>query len=125
MTNARRLIAVVDDEESVRRALARMLRARGFDVETFSSGQLFLESLATGRPDCLVLDVQMPGLSGRDVQRRLAVSQPELPTIVITAHDRPAVREQALADGAIAYLSKPLRADALISLIESAVGHSP
>ncbi len=116
---------MVDDEESVRRALARMLRARGFDVETFSSGQLFLESLKTGRPDCVVLDVQMPGLTGRDVQRRLALSQPELPTIVITAHDRPAVREQALADGAIAYLSKPLRGDVLISLIESAVGHAP
>jgi FixJ family two-component response regulator len=113
----------VDDEESVRRALARMLRARGFEVETFPSGQSFLESLKTHRPDCLILDVQMPGLTGRDVQRQLALSPPTLPTIVITAHDRPAVREQVMADGAIAYLSKPLLGDALISLIESAIAH--
>ncbi|HKD52650.1 MAG TPA: response regulator, partial [Steroidobacteraceae bacterium] len=72
MTAPRPLIAVVDDEESVRRALARMLSASQLDVEIFGSGQEFLDSLRTRRPDCVVLDYQMPGLTGRDVQRQLA-----------------------------------------------------
>ncbi len=121
MIDARALIAVVDDEESVRRALSRMLHACMFDVVSFPSGQEFLDSLNTRRPDCVILDFQMPGLTGRDVQRQLAIAQIQLPIIVVTAHDQPAIREQCLADGAIAYLAKPLLRDRLIATIESAI----
>jgi len=121
MTAPRPLIAVVDDEESVRRALARMLSASQLDVEIFGSGQEFLDSLRTRRPDCVVLDYQMPGLTGRDVQRQLAEAQIRLPIIVVTAHDQPALREQCLADGAVAYIAKPLQRERLLGLIDDAI----
>jgi len=121
MVPARPLIAVVDDEESVRRALARMLGASQFDVDVFASGQEFLDSLRTRLPDCLVLDYQMPGLTGRDVQRQLALAQTQVPIIVVTAHDEPALREQCLADGAVAYVAKPLQREHLVGLIHDAI----
>ena len=121
MVPARPLVAVVDDEESVRRALARMLGASQFDVDVFASGQEFLDSLRTRLPDCLILDYQMPGLTGRDVQRQLTLTQSQVPIIVVTAHDQPALREQCLADGAIAYLAKPLQRERLVGLIHDAI----
>jgi len=121
MVPARPLVAVVDDEESVRRALARMLGASEFDVDVFASGQEFLDSLRTRLPDCLILDYQMPGLTGRDVQRRLTLAQTPVPIIVVTAHDQPALREQCLADGAIAYVAKPLQRERLVGLIHDAI----
>ena len=121
MAHLRPLIALVDDEESVRRALARMLSASQFDVDVFATGQEFLDSLRTRLPDCVVLDYQMPGLTGRDVQRQLSLGQIHLPIIVVTAHDQPALREQCLADGAVAYLSKPLQRERLVGLINDAV----
>ena len=121
MAHLRPLVALVDDEESVRRALARMLSASQFDVDVFATGQEFLDSLRTRLPDCVVLDYQMPGLTGRDVQRQLSLGQIHLPIIVVTAHDQPALREQCLADGAVAYLSKPLQRERLVDLINDAV----
>jgi FixJ family two-component response regulator len=121
MAHLRPLVALVDDEESVRRALARMLSASQFDVDVFATGQEFLDSLRTRLPDCVVLDYQMPGLTGRDVQRQLSLGQIRLPIIVVTAHDQPALREQCLADGAVAYLSKPLQRERLVGLINDAV----
>jgi FixJ family two-component response regulator len=113
----RPVIAIVDDEESVRRALARVLSVSSFTARAFGSGHEFLESLATQRPDCVVLDYQMPGLTGRDVQRRLALARISIPIIVVTAHVQPALREQCLADGAVAYLAKPLQRELLVALI--------
>ena len=121
MAPARPLVAVVDDEESVRRALARMLGASQFDVDVFASGQEFLDSLRARLPDCLILDYQMPGLTGRDVQRQLTLAQSQVPIIVVTAHDQPALRERCLADGAVAYLAKPLQRERLVSLINDAI----
>ena len=121
MAAVRPLLAVVDDEESVRRALARMLSASQFEVDVFASGQEFLDSLRTRLPDCVLLDYQMPGLTGRDVQRQLALTKTRLPIIVVTAHDQPALREQCLADGAVAYLAKPLQRERLVSLINDAI----
>ena len=121
MVPARPLVAVVDDEESVRRALARMLGASQFDVDVFASGEEFLDSLRTRLPDCLILDYQMPGLTGRDVQRRLTLAQTPVPIIVVTAHDQPALREQCLADGAIAYVAKPLQRERLVGLCHDAI----
>lgn len=121
MLAARPLIAVVDDEESVRRALGRMLTASNFETLVFGSGREFLDSLAGRRPDCVILDYQMPGLTGRDVQRHLARAQITMPIIVVTAHDQPELREQCLADGAIAYLSKPLQRERLVAVIQRAI----
>jgi FixJ family two-component response regulator len=121
MTPARPLIAVVDDEESVRRALARMLSASDFETEAFASGQEFLDALRVRTPDCAILDYQMPGMNGRDIQRQLTRLLIRLPIIVITAHDQPALREQCLADGAVAYLAKPLQRERLVNVIHDAI----
>jgi FixJ family two-component response regulator len=125
MANRLPHIAVVDDEESVRLALARMLRASSFDVSIYRSGEEFLESLKTAMPDCVVLDFQMPGLTGRDIQRALSVAKLQLPIIIVTAHDQPSLREKVLADGAVAYFTKPLRRDTLIAAVDQAIRRSP
>lgn len=125
MVNRQPLIAVVDDEESVRLALARMLRASAFDVSIYRSGEEFLESIKTVVPDCVVLDFQMPGLTGRDVQRALSVAKVSLPIIIVTAHDQPSLREKVLADGAVAYFTKPLRRDNLIAALDQAIRRAP
>jgi len=121
MANSPPLIAVVDDEESVRLALARMLRASSFDVSIYRSGEDFLDSLKTVVPDCAVLDFQMPGLTGRDVQRAISAAKLSLPIIIVTAHDQPSLREKVLADGAVAYFTKPLRRDTLIAALQQAL----
>jgi FixJ family two-component response regulator len=125
MVNRPPLIAVVDDEESVRLALARMLRASSFDVAIYRSGEEFLESIRTVMPDCVVLDFQMPGLTGRDVQRALSAAKVALPIIIVTAHDQPSLREKVLADGAVAYFTKPLRRDNLIAALDQAIRRAP
>ena len=121
MEKPRPFVAVVDDEPSVRAALVRLLRASELDCEAFASGQEFLDSLPGRRPDCLILDLQMAGLSGRDVQRQLNNGDNPIPLIMITAHDEPTIREQCLADGAAAYLRKPLRGDVLLRSIQVAI----
>jgi FixJ family two-component response regulator len=125
MANRLPHIAVVDDEESVRLALARMLRASSFEVSIYRSGEDFLESLKTAVPDCVVLDFQMPGLTGRDIQRALSVAKLPLPIIIVTAHDQPSLREKVLADGAVAYFTKPLRRDTLIAAVDQAIRRAP
>ena len=123
--NRRPLIAVVDDEDTVRRALARMLGASQFDVGVFASGQEFLDSLGERKPDCVILDFQMPGITALEVQRRLALAQIGVPVIVVSAHERAGAREQCLAGGAIAFLAKPLRRDDLIAAITAAIKQPP
>ena len=114
------LIAIVDDDESVRRALARLLRGYNFDVLTFSSGQEFLNSLRKRRPDCVILDFQMPGLTGGDVQCLLSLAEIPLPVIIMTAYDHPGIREECLGNGAVACLVKCDLQDHLIPAIEAA-----
>jgi FixJ family two-component response regulator len=121
MDKERPFVAVVDDEESVRSALLRLLRASRIECEGFASGEEFLRSIELRRPDCLVLDLQMAGLNGRDVQRQLIGRKSPIPLVMITAHDEPTIREQCLADGASAYLRKPLRGDLLIRSIHAAI----
>jgi FixJ family two-component response regulator len=121
MTKRTPLIAVVDDERSVRTALARVLRASGFDVALYGSAEEFLRSLEHEAPDCVIVDFQMPGLTGRDVQQALASSAHKLPLIMVTAHDHGALREEVLADGAAAYLTKPLHSDKLVDAIANSI----
>lgn len=124
MENRRSFVAVVDDEESVRRALIRLLRAANMDAEAFASGEAFLSSLDKFRPDCVVLDLQMPGLTGRDVQKRLISMQINLPVILITAHDDAVTQQQSLSDGAANYLRKPLRGDLLVRSINESIARA-
>jgi len=118
-------IAIVDDEQCVRKALRRLFFASDLYAETFASGQEFLDSLVRGRPDCVVLDLHMPGLSGLDVLRHPAVASTRLPTIVITAHDDPATHAQCLAAGAAAYLRKPLDDQTFLAEVTKAAAHAP
>ena len=119
------LVAIVDDEESVCRALKRLLRASGLDVETFVSSSTFLDSmrerLASRRPDCVVLDVHLPGLTGLDVQRRLKSEEILLPIVMITGNEEPGAKEKALGGGAVAFLVKPIQARNLLDAIGEAV----
>jgi FixJ family two-component response regulator len=115
------LIAVVDDEESVRLALARLLRACLYDVSVFGSGREFLTSLETVRPDCVILDLQMPDMTGREVQQAISTARLQVPVVIITAHDQPALREKCLADGAVGYFAKPLGREQLIAAIDAAL----
>ncbi len=114
-------IAIVDDEEPVRKALKRLLSASGLDAEAYASGKDFLEASALRRPDCLVLDLHMPGMSGLQVLQALRSAAAALPTIVITAYDEPHTREQCLAAGASAYLRKPLDERLLLNAISANV----
>jgi FixJ family two-component response regulator len=115
-------IALIEDEASVRRALARVLSVAQFEVQCYESAQEFLDSVSASLPDCVVLDIQMPGLTGRDVQRHLLEAEIRLPVIIVTAHDEPQTRAQCIAAGAVAYLCKPLRSENLIASINSALG---
>ena len=115
-------IAIVDDEEPVRKALKRLLRASGLDAESYASGQDFLEAAVLREPDCVLLDLHMPRMSGLQVLRALQAARRALPTVIITAHDAPETREQCLAAGASAYLRKPLEEHELLDTITAALG---
>jgi FixJ family two-component response regulator len=118
-------IAVVDDETGVRRALERLLRASGFRVTGFPSAEAFLARDPPDAPDCLVLDIGMPGMSGIDLQVTLAARGESIPTVVITAQDDPRTRARSLAAGAAAYLTKPLDECELIGAIQQALAGGP
>ena len=118
------MIAIVDDDESVCRALKRLVRSLGMDADTFTSGRQFIdliEAMPSFAADCVVLDVQMPGLNGLQVQEQLARRGHRLPVIFITAHDDVGVREQALAAGAVAFVRKPFNDELLIKTLNEAL----
>ena len=115
-------VAIVDDEEPVRKALKRLLRASGLEAEGYASGKDFLEASALREPDCVLLDLHMPRMSGLQVLRALQTARRTLPIVVITAHDAPETREQCLAAGAAAYLRKPLEEHELLDTITTALG---
>ncbi len=125
MTAVRTLIAVVDDEPAIVRALSRLLRFANFDVATFTSGATFLASLATSKPACVVLDVHMPGMGGLDVQAHLAAdAATHVPIVMVTAQDSPATQQRAMDGGASAYLRKPMEAAALLDAIRNAIAQN-
>ena len=124
---AARLVAVVDDEEAIRKALQRLLRSAGFDVMTFASGPEFLRSLSARRPDCLVLDIRMQGMTGFDVQTRLKDDATKAgdaapPVVFITALDDPNDEQRALKAGAAGFLRKPFGDQDLLAAIDGAIG---
>jgi FixJ family two-component response regulator len=121
MSAALPLIAIVDDEESVRRALERLLRSAEMEARVFASGESFLAALADLRPDCLVLDLHMPGASGFEIMARV---QARLPVVIITGHDTPEAEARSLAGGAAFYLRKPINDRVLLEAIATAIASS-
>ena len=115
------VVAVVDDEESVRRALVRLFDSANYEAEAFPSARDFLRALEDRSFDCLVLDLQMPDMTGLDLQRYLRMVCPSLllPVIIVTAHDEPGVREMCYAAGVRSYLRKPVEGSALLSAVSS------
>jgi FixJ family two-component response regulator len=114
-------VAIVDDEESVRRALGRFFMAAGYTVETYGSGSEFLEAVMANPPDCAVLDVHLSGLTAMEVLDRLRGTGVAVPTVVVTGRLVPGVTERALAAGASVCLHKPLDGDTLLQAVTSAV----
>lgn len=112
---------MVEDDASMGRAFERVLRAGGFAPVTFASAEAALEAGAASSADCLVLDVRLPGMSGFELYRRLAHSGPRPPVILVTAHDEPAVREEAQRLGASSFLPKPFPGRALLEAVAQAL----
>lgn len=115
------LIAVVDDDDSVRESLRGLIRSVGFAVEVFGSAEEFLNSHSPGNVDCLILDVRMPGMNGLDLQRQMGASHHQIPVVFITAHGDEEARCRALKDGAVDYLLKPFSEEALLNAIDAAL----
>jgi len=114
-------ICVVDDDESVRLSIGALIRSLGYTAHGFDSAEAFLNSAESVATDCLITDVQMPGLSGIDLQKALAQRGQAPPTIFITAFPQDRIRRQAIAAGALSFLSKPCDDDLLVRTIEEAV----
>ena len=117
----RSLIAVVDDDESVREALPDLLREFGFAARAFASAEEFLASGCVGEVHCLILDIAMPGMSGRDLQHELKRRQQTVPIVFITAHGDEALRPRVLEQGAVECLFKPFSDTALLGAIQTAL----
>jgi FixJ family two-component response regulator len=120
MAIASPFVAIVDDESSVLKALQRLLSTRSWVSKIFRSGSQFLASLDNELPDCLILDLQMPEMSGLEVLKALVSRGIEIPTIIITSNSDPAMRERCMSDGAVAYLSKPVHREDLFKAIDAA-----
>jgi FixJ family two-component response regulator len=114
-------VAVVDDDEAVRHALSNLLASLDLGVATFASAEAFLASPACRDAACLIADVQMPGMSGLDLQRHLSESGNSLPVILITAFPQEHVRRQAEAEGAFGFFAKPFEGGLMIDCIERAL----
>jgi FixJ family two-component response regulator len=119
----RGLISIVDDDESIRRTTTFLIESFGFRAAAFESAENFLKSGQLHDTSCLILDVQMPGTTGLELQSELAASGYDIPIIFITAYDNKVSRKQAMQAGAAAFLGKPFSDDELLQTIRSALGH--
>lgn len=115
------LISVVDDDESIRDSTRGLLRSAGYNVATFGSGESFLESGSVSETRCLILDIQMPGMSGLELQRRLNLSNSGVPVIFVTAHDTKKNRALAIEGGASEFFQKPFSANVFLTAVDTAV----
>ena len=113
------VIAIIDDDPFVRQAIDDLLRSLGYRTATFASAEDFLQSSCIRETTCLISDVQMPGLSGVDLQRVLVAEDNRTPMIFITAYFDERIRQNVMEAGALGYLSKPFDEDCLIALLES------
>jgi len=119
------MISVIDDDASLREALVDLMSALGLPAEGFPDAETFLSAAKHGRSDCLIADIQMPGMSGLELHRKLTADGRAVPTILITAYPDEATRQSALQAGVVRYLVKPFKNDELVAAIKSAVGEHP
>src|SRR6202453_2728326 len=124
MSHATPIVFVVDDDVSVRESLELLIRCEGWQPETFASAQEFLARPRGLVPSCLVLDISLPGLSGLDLQKHVAVERPDMPIIFITGYGDVPITVQAMKAGAVEFLTKPFSDDALLSAIRQALERS-
>ena len=124
MAEASPWIAIVDDDPAVLKALSRLLRSRTFRVQTYGSGDELLAVLPDGLPLCLIVDLQMPGMNGVELQHHLLSKGIRIPSILITAHADAALPEASDERTFVASLRKPLQEEALFLAIEMAIGSS-
>ena len=115
------LVAIVDDDESVRRALQGLMKAAGLVAKVFASAEEFLDSGEQCQTACLITDIRMPGMSGIDLQAKLNAEDCRIPTIFITAHGDAKMRMQALRSGAVEFLAKPFNDDVLLENVRAAL----
>lgn len=115
------IIYIVDDDESIRRAMQRLFRSVGMDAQVFASAQEFLDSEHRNRNACMIVDIKMPGMSGLELQEVLLASGSQLPVIFITGFDSPETRDQAKKAGAAGYFRKPIDDQALLDSIQWAL----
>jgi FixJ family two-component response regulator len=116
------LIAVVDDDESVREGATNLFRSMGFAVQAFASAEEFLSSGTLDQTSCLVLDVQMPGMGGLDLQSHLAATGRDIPIVFVTGYPDDRLRSTALQSGAVCFLTKPFNEGDLLDGLHSALG---
>jgi FixJ family two-component response regulator len=116
------MIAIVEDDESMREAAMSLMRAAGFEPEAFSCADDFLRSGHLQRTDCLIADVQMPGMSGIELHGHLVQSGSAIPTVLITAYPDVKARDRAIAAGVICYLTKPFDEHEVLGCIQAALG---
>lgn len=121
----RPLIAIVDDDEEVRVATAGLIRALGYEARSYASAEAFLGSADANQSDCLILDVQMPGMSGPELQQQILRSPKPAPIVFMTAYPDAKVRAGVLAAGAVTMLAKPCDGKALVESIEVALASRP
>jgi len=114
-------VVIIDDDESVRKALRRLLRSAGASPETFATAEEFLDAAAQPAPACLILDVHLPGLSGLELQKRLTAEGRCVPVVFITAYGDGRMRDLALRAGAIAFLQKPFEERLLLDAVVRAM----
>ena len=113
------LICIVDDDRSMSRMLSRVIRASAFEVVSFGSAEEFLDSPAVEESACLILDLNLPGMSGIDLQQHLTNSGSETPIIFISGHADEAIKREVLEAGAAGFFSKPFKIDALLEMVRS------
>lgn len=122
MTNSDgKMVAVIDDDESVRTALKELLRSVGLPAQAFASAEDFIESGQQQRAGCLIVDIRMPGMSGLELQAKLNTDHCRIPTIFITAHGDEKMRMQALRAGAVEFITKPFDDEALLETVRTAL----
>jgi FixJ family two-component response regulator len=124
MSQATPIVFVIDDDISVRESLELLIRHEGLEVETFSSAQEFISRPRAFLPNCLVLDISLPGLNGLELQNRVAGERPDMPIIFITGHGNIPMTVQAMKAGAVEFLTKPFNDDVLLRAIHNAVDRS-
>ena len=114
-------IGIIDDDALVREGLRDCMESAGYSVETFGSAEEFLGSMSAHQTSCLILDIQLPGISGLELQARLGGTQNQVPIVFVTAHGTEVSRERAICNGAAALLSKPVRREELLNVVRAAM----